>query len=326
MKVFITYSRTNKEPVNALVEDLHELSHTVWYDFDLRGGQSWWDNILDNIRQCDIYVFVMTVEALESTACRREMDYAKALNKTALPVLIGKDVSIALLPRYLSNVQFVDYTDATNKNAVFALIKALNSLPASSPLPDPLPAPPPIPISYLDELKDRIDAQNLDKNEQLALLSDLKIRLADSENKKEDVLELFHRLRKHEDLLAFVAAEIDDILRSHQSPARSTTVNPAPPKTPVQQPAAKQPISHQLADAAPSANAAGSSTAEGPWSNTTMAWLVVGSLFIPIMGVIAGIIGLNSKPKKTQGAILLVIGIINVLYVINEAGSVYNEF
>jgi len=317
MKVFITYSRTNKEPVNALVNDLEELNHTVWYDFDLRGGQSWWDNILDNIRQCDIYIFAMTAEALESTACKREMDYARALNKTALPVLIEKSVSIALMPRYLSNVQFVDYTEAGHKNTVFALIKSLNSLPASSPLPDPLPVPPPIPISYLDELKDRIDAPSLDKNEQLALLSDLKNRLADSENKKDDVLELFHRLRKHDDLLAFIASDIDSILKSGDVP-----VNPAKP-APVQ-----QPVSPKPADAKSLGTQAGSAaTADAPWNGTSMTLLVIGSLFIPLIGIIAGIIGMNSKAKKTQGIILLSISIVSVIiYISQYGGGGYSEF
>jgi len=316
MKVFITYSRTNKEPVNALVNDLQELNHTVWYDFDLRGGQSWWDNILDNIRQCDIYIFAMTAEALESTACKREMDYARALNKTALPVLIEKSVSIALMPRYLSNVQFVDYTEAHNKNTVFALIKSLNSLPASSPLPDPLPEAPPIPISYLDELKNRIDAQNLDKNEQLALLSDLKNRLGDSDNKKEDVLELFHRLRKHEDLLAFVASDIDAILKSGNTP-----VNPVKP-APVQQAASPQRTDVKTLGAQAGSVAA----ADAPWNGTSMTLLVIGSLFIPLIGIIAGIIGLSSKAKKTQGLILLGISIVSAIIYVSQYSGGYSEF
>lgn len=319
MKVFITYSRTNKEPVNALVNDLEELSHTVWYDFDLRGGQSWWDNILDNIRQCDIYIFAMTAEALESTACKREMDYARALNKTALPVLIEKSVSIALMPRYLSKVQFVDYTEAGHKNTVFALIKSLNALPASSPLPDPLPEAPPIPISYLDELKDRIEAPNLDKNEQLSLLSDLKNRLADSENKMEDVLELFQRLRKHEDLLAFVGSEIDSILKSNDA-----TVKPVKPvkPTPVQ-----QPVSPQSADVKTLSSQVGSSAAaDAPWNSTSMTLLVIGSLFIPLIGIIAGIIGMNSKAKKSQGIILLIVGILCILIALSQYESLYAEY
>lgn len=319
MKVFITYSRTNKEPVNALVNDLEELSHTVWYDFDLRGGQSWWDNILDNIRQCDIYIFAMTAEALESTACKREMDYARALNKTALPVLIEKSVSIALMPRYLSKVQFVDYTEAGHKNTVFALIKSLNALPSSSPLPDPLPEPPPIPISYLDELKDRIEAPNLDKNEQLSLLSDLKNRLADSENKMEDVFELFQRLRKHEDLLAFVGAEIDSILKSNDA-----TVKPVKPLIPAP---VQQPVSPQSADVKNLSSQVGSSAAaDTPWNSTSMTLLIIGSLFIPIIGIIAGIIGMNSKAKKTQGIILLCISILAIFVYISQYGGNYSEF
>src|SRR5215510_2398525 len=105
MNIFITYSRSSKEPVISLVKDLEELGHDVWFDHELNGGQSWWDNILANIRSCQIYIFALTKEALDSVACRRELDYAKALQKSSLPVLLENDISMAIVPRYLSNVQ-----------------------------------------------------------------------------------------------------------------------------------------------------------------------------------------------------------------------------
>ena len=75
MKVFITYSRSSKDPVVSLVEDLEELDHQVWFDHVLSGGQSWWDNILNQIRDCEIYIFALTQESLDSTACMRELKY-----------------------------------------------------------------------------------------------------------------------------------------------------------------------------------------------------------------------------------------------------------
>jgi len=238
MKVFITYSRAQREPVNNLVEDLEKLSHSVWYDYDLRGGQSWWDNILANIRDCDVYVYAITTEALNSTACKREMKYAEALNKHALPVLIEKEVSIAMLPRYLSNIQFVDYTESHNKDSLIALINSLNNLPANPPLPDPLPDPPLIPISYLDQIKEKIESPSLSKDEQLGLVSDLKNRLADQEYKRTDVIDLFHMLRKRDDMLAFIAADIDTIIKADPvpSPVRQTQPVQSNPVKTSQQP------------------------------------------------------------------------------------------
>jgi hypothetical protein len=46
-----------------------------------------------------------------------------------------------------------------------------------------------------------------------------------------------------------------------------------------------------------------------PWSGGAMAGLVIGTVIIPLVGIIAGIVGMNKPAKKDQGLILLVLGI-----------------
>jgi len=46
------------------------------------------------------------------------------------------------------------------------------------------------------------------------------------------------------------------------------------------------------------------------WSTGTMVALVIGSILIPLIGIIFGIIGLNKEEKKGQGGLLLAIGIL----------------
>lgn len=46
------------------------------------------------------------------------------------------------------------------------------------------------------------------------------------------------------------------------------------------------------------------------WGTGSMIGLVVGSIVIPLIGIIFGIIGLTKEEKKGQGAALLTIGII----------------
>lgn len=52
---------------------------------------------------------------------------------------------------------------------------------------------------------------------------------------------------------------------------------------------------------------------EEQWSTGTMTALVIGSVLIPLIGIIFGTIGLNQDAKKGQATILLVIGIIMTL-------------
>jgi TIR domain len=83
--IFLSYSRDNEGLADVLAKDLMMLGHEVWFDREL-SGQVWWNQILTRIRECNVFVFVLTPRSLGSVACRRECDYAAALRKPILPV------------------------------------------------------------------------------------------------------------------------------------------------------------------------------------------------------------------------------------------------
>lgn len=145
--------------------------------------------------------------------------------------MVADGISINLLPPVLSTIQFIDYRHQ-DKQAAFALFRALNSLPTPQPLPDPLPEPPEAPISYLGKFRDQIESSAvLGFQEQTALLLKLKDRLSHA-NEFNDVRDLLGRLRLRDDLFAKVADEIDALLTSPRvaSPApKSAPTSSAPP-------------------------------------------------------------------------------------------------
>jgi TIR domain len=69
-KIFISYSRQSEAMARNLVNDFESLGYTVWFDQELSGGQAWWDHILAMIRDCDVFVFLLDSNALNSTACK----------------------------------------------------------------------------------------------------------------------------------------------------------------------------------------------------------------------------------------------------------------
>lgn len=212
-QIFICYSRQSQDIVKTLANDIEELSHNVWFDQELTGGQVWWDQILERIRECDIFVFALAPKALDSPACKLELKYASDLCKTILPVLVSDGVSDDLLPLALSTIHYVDYRDQ-GKQTVLALNKAINNLPVPQPLPEPLPDSPDAPISYLGNLKDKIETtKTLSFQEQTALVLKLKDGLREIDDVN-IVCDLLQRLRKRKGLFANVAEEIDDILAS----------------------------------------------------------------------------------------------------------------
>ena len=211
--VFISYCRTSGDAVKALAQDIGELGHRAWLDQELSGGQAWWDQILAVIRECDVFVFALAPDALDSEACKREYKYASALGKPILPVLVADGVSANLLPPELSRLQHVDYR-RQDKQAVIGVMRAFNALPKAPALPDPLPEPPSPPLSYLGGLMEQIETTSeLTFAQQAALVLKLKERFAAAQN-RDEVRTLFARLRKRDDLYARIGEEIDALLAS----------------------------------------------------------------------------------------------------------------
>jgi TIR domain-containing protein len=212
-KVFVSYSRNNLDVVTQLVADLQAVGMTTWHDQTLTGGQRWWDNILANIRDCEIFIFALSPESWQSEACRSELAYVCGLGKPILPVLVADGINLNLLSAPLHEIQVTDYR-SRDKGAAFALLKALNSTPACVPLPDPLPPPPAVPVSYLGTLKERIDFNGtLGAQEQNLLFLELEEAIDEGRSPVE-VRELLLSLKRRDDLLAKVAVKVDAALKS----------------------------------------------------------------------------------------------------------------
>ena len=211
-KVFVSYSRINLDVVTQLVEDLQAVGVNTWHDQTLTGGQRWWDNILANIRDCDVFIFALSPESWESEACRSELAYVVALGKPILPVLVSDGINLNLLSAPLNEIQVTDYR-LRDKGAAFALIKAFHAAPSAPLLPDPPPTQPPVPVSYLGTLKERIDFNGtLGAQEQNLLFLELEEAIEEGRSPVE-LRELLLSLKRRDDLLAKVATKVEAALK-----------------------------------------------------------------------------------------------------------------
>lgn len=212
-RVFVSYSRNNLDAITQLIEDLKAVGIDTWHDQTLTGGQRWWDNILANIRECDIFIFALSPDSWDSEACKSELGYVAQLGKPILPVLVSDGININLLSPPLNEIQVTDYR-RRNKEATFALVKSINTTPPAAALPDLLPIPPHVPVSYLSSLKDQIDSTDpLSAKDQITLLFELEAGLREGHSLMEN-RDLLLRLKRRDDLLAKVASKIDAALRS----------------------------------------------------------------------------------------------------------------
>jgi len=229
MRIFVSYSSHDRKKVVALVEDLEGIGHDVWFDQELSGGQRWWDRILSSLRECDLVIFALSPHWLDSFASGLEFDYAAALNKNRLPVLIAEGVEFDLLPTKIQALQIVDYRQA-DREAIRRLARALTHMPAPAAPPDPLPEPPPAPISPLADIAERLSAISLALEEQTTILHNIE-RLLDVREEHDHAVALLYRLRTHPDARRDILERVDDLLL-RAGAMRSSEPQPAPPPAP----------------------------------------------------------------------------------------------
>ncbi len=210
MKVFVSYSRKNQDVVNLLGDDLSDVGHDVWIDRELSGGQGWWNVILGEIRDCDVFLLVCTSASLESAACLAEMQYAAGMGKPVVPLRCADDVDMELSPEPLPFLQWVPFTNG-DKEELKALLKSVNGS-RPGPVPDELPEEPPVPMSYLVAFKHEIETgEELGKAEQLDLLYRLESKVGDVANQARLLL-LVQKFRAREDLRAPLVPNVDRLL------------------------------------------------------------------------------------------------------------------
>jgi hypothetical protein len=234
MKLFISYARQNRPAVDSLVRRIQQLGHETWVDSKLEGGQAWWNEILDEIRACDAFVFALSEASVESEACHAERAYAAALGKTVMPVAVAP-VRTQLLPPDVAGIQIVDYSKPGEDSAI-ELARSLTGLDPSPPLPESLPEPPPVPTSYLSDLGIRVARPALTRDEQLSLAEDIRLGLQRARNRENEEdyqagLDLLRRLQERSDLYAATADRIQSVMAAAIRPEA-----PPPPEPPEPEP------------------------------------------------------------------------------------------
>jgi hypothetical protein len=129
VKLFISYRSLDATKVDTIVSNLSTLRadngtqcYIIWQDKrNILASKRWWEDILDAIDNCDIFIFHISQEALKSEVCMAELDYAHHRNRFIISVVLegeyffneknGKpDITyMSLVPDYLKEHQFLFY-------------------------------------------------------------------------------------------------------------------------------------------------------------------------------------------------------------------------
>ncbi|MEU6238077.1 TIR domain-containing protein [Kitasatospora sp. NPDC047058] len=226
-RLFISYARADSDAVQLLVKLLRAMRHDPWFDNELEseGGKEWWDRILSEIRNCDAVVVAVSPALTKSVPARLERQYARDLGKPVVAVMV-ETILHTLLPRELAILQIVDLTEAGPMTGI-NLANTLAGLGPAPPLPDPMPALPDVPLSYLGDLADRVRAETMTQDEQLHLITKLRLELKDRRGRKAAIA-LLHELSERRDLYADAWQELDSVLRVAREEKSEPRATPTP--------------------------------------------------------------------------------------------------
>ncbi|MEM9954267.1 MAG: non-canonical purine NTP pyrophosphatase [Chloroflexota bacterium] len=119
MKIFLSYAHKNEQLVLDLMRVLN--AHDVWMDERLNIGDTWWDKIEQQIASSHCVMLAVSEASLTSEYCRKEIDFARKLNKPIAPVVI----EACSIPNDISRLQLIDISNGLTSDATLDLLNGL---------------------------------------------------------------------------------------------------------------------------------------------------------------------------------------------------------
>lgn len=157
-KLFISYRSLDSDKVDTIKTNLlsdRTAQYSIWQDKDsISGGQDWWEQIVEGIEKCEVFIFAVSRASLDSVVCLAELNYAYKLNCPIIPVVLegeffydpatGKN-NIDYwenIPKEIANTQFLFYKGTSFYNDLKEAISEFESNPKTRLNPKKKPSHP----------------------------------------------------------------------------------------------------------------------------------------------------------------------------------------
>ena len=221
MSLFISYCRKDEVVVKQLIQGLEGARFQPWADVDLKGGDAWWETILDRIEAASAFLFAVSDDSLQSKPCKIEHDYARRLGVPVLPIKVGRCTRVRSNEVFELQAVTYDPGDAASAFAVIAAVDATANRPRK---PSQVPARrPPIPYAYLIRLGQEIESAELDPDQQLAAIDQLR-RALDDETEltvQSEICRMLRRLETRKWTIVKAAKEARRVLDAYEAHTES---------------------------------------------------------------------------------------------------------
>ncbi len=98
-KIFWSYARPDKDFAHHLADVMaREGVDSFLPDRDVPAGANWQQRILDELRDADLIIPVLSPEALRSNLFLMELGAAWSLNKPMIPIMRDNEVDVTTMP------------------------------------------------------------------------------------------------------------------------------------------------------------------------------------------------------------------------------------
>lgn len=109
--IFLTYTEENRDMMMTLRLHLWRAGLTVWTNkTDIQSGEDFQQAIKRGIEGASNLVVLLSPEAVVSTDCQQELDYALTLHKRIIPILISP-TNPTTIPTALRSLQHIDLSE-----------------------------------------------------------------------------------------------------------------------------------------------------------------------------------------------------------------------
>jgi hypothetical protein len=127
--VFISYRRKDSEFVQQLHQELTNRGISAWFDKEsIEVADHWRTSIAEGIRECKVFVLVLSPDAVESVNIRKEVDLAESHHKKIVP-LVWRKTDIPVAFEYaLAGIQWIDFNETASSENFDELADVVNRL------------------------------------------------------------------------------------------------------------------------------------------------------------------------------------------------------
>jgi formylglycine-generating enzyme required for sulfatase activity len=122
MRLFISYVQNDYSTALTIVDILRYSGHEPMFDHRLLQGSDWQTASSSAIRQCDVFVILLSPRSVESEWCLWECCEALDLEKPVVPVLLQP----CDIPSMLQEIQYTDFSGGDVLIAVAQLLGGLH--------------------------------------------------------------------------------------------------------------------------------------------------------------------------------------------------------